>query len=741
MQWKKSLAGRLCLSLLLLLLSLGAVVVTAVLELGEVSNRVQNLAVDRFPKVVQANLVIDRANEIARTMGEILLANDAVTFERGRRTIMVARGKALEHLTWLWRQGGSPSELRLLDEVDRVRADYVAAQNRFFALWEGGDHEAARTYYMQEALALQDAYVAALGALTRLHGDMTTLENEKAQRHARLAMGRLAAISLIVALLTAIIGRRLVQGITRPLASAVDIANRVAAGQLEIPASPTPDDELGQLLHALRVMARTLGEERLALSRSERMYRLLAVHASDVICLHSVDCRYTYLSPACATLLGRSPQELIGKTPEALVAPEDMPLVRAEHATLRNLGAESTYKMNFRVRHRDGSHRWVETAGRKVCDPVTGETSGIVSVMRDVTARCEADERLRESRELLAQSQDQAQLGSWWYDLDSHRLTLTDTAIQIFGGLPAGPPGRRWMLSVVHPDDRARIKASWDEAVEGVAVDIEYRLLVAGVVCWVRGRKELKRADDGRPLRILGTVQDIGAMKQKEAELLASRQLLRDLAAHHEQARESQRSHLAREIHDELGQFLSALRMDAAMLRMRFGHLDPDIAQHVGHMKQTIDLTMTVVRDVVAALRPGALNEGLVPAVEWLLGDFSRRTGIIGHLDAPDSDIELDGELATAAFRILQESLTNVGRHAQATEVSIRIACMDGQLHLRIDDNGVGFDPVAVGERRTFGLLGMRERVLVFGGSVSIDSAPQSGTTLTAILPIGTAPA
>src|SRR5690606_24638537 len=178
------------------------------------------------------------------------------------------------------------------------------------------------------------------------------------------------------------------------------------------------------------------------------------------------------------------------------------------------------------------------------------------------------------------------------------------------------------------------------------------------------------------------------------------------------------------------GQCLSALRMEAAMLRTRFGEAHPDIVEHIANMKRTIDQTMTVVREVVATLRPGTLDEGLVPAAEWLLADFQRRTGVAVALDAPDDELELEGDLATAAFRILQEALTNAGNHARASRVSVFIGCADGLLTLRVQDDGIGFAPHATGRERTFGLLGMRERALMFSGAVSIDSAPGHGTTL-----------
>lgn len=158
-------------------------------------------------------------------------------------------------------------------------------------------------------------------------------------------------------------------------------------------------------------------------------------------------------------------------------------------------------------------------------------------------------------------------------------------------------------------------------------------------------------------------------------------------------------------------------------------------------MKLTIDTTIGVVRNVAASLRPGALDMGLVSAAEWLLTGFEERTGILCQLEAPPDIQGLGDARATAAFRILQESLTNVARHAQAHVVHVTLNRIDHTLLMRISDDGIGFDFDAVARRKTFGLMGIRERALMFGGHVSIDSHPGAGTSLDVTIPLETEPA
>jgi PAS domain S-box-containing protein len=243
--------------------------------------------------------------------------------------------------------------------------------------------------------------------------------------------------------------------------------------------------------------------------------------------------------------------------------------------------------------------------------------------------------------------------------------------------------------------------------------------------------------EDGQVSYRVVNVQDITALKRHEEELLRSRQLLRELAAHREQIREEERARIAREVHDQLGQYLTALRMDAALLNLSFGADNPELAARVEGMKQTIDTTIGVVRDVASALRPAVLDMGLVSAAEWLLNGFEERSGVLCDLESvPEEALQLDGARATAAFRILQESITNVGRHALANRVCVTIERSGPVLSMQIVDDGIGFAPEVVRERKTFGLMGIRERALMFGGEARIDSRPGAGTRVGIRIPL-----
>jgi len=227
------------------------------------------------------------------------------------------------------------------------------------------------------------------------------------------------------------------------------------------------------------------------------------------------------------------------------------------------------------------------------------------------------------------------------------------------------------------------------------------------------------------------------SLHNKNAELRASEENLRALAAHLQHVREEEWSRIAREIHDELGQVLTGLKMD---LKWIADALDPGQAaleERAKAMSARIDDAVRSVRRIATRLRPEALDElGLLAAIEWQASDFQRRTGVRCVARFADAMPELDGERSVAAFRILQELLTNVARHANATRVDVAVGVEDGGLVLTIEDDGRGIDREAVSSRGSLGLLGMRERALQFGGTVEISGAQGGGTRARVFIPL-----
>lgn len=212
-------------------------------------------------------------------------------------------------------------------------------------------------------------------------------------------------------------------------------------------------------------------------------------------------------------------------------------------------------------------------------------------------------------------------------------------------------------------------------------------------------------------------------------------QQTRERAYELEASREEERKHLTREIHDELGQYLSALRMGVSVVGMEFGGKNPSLQGKIERMVSLVDATIKVVRNVVSSLRPSALDMGVVSALEWLAEEFTGHTGIPCSLDVCEENIVLDDKRATTIFRIAQESLTNIGRHAQANLVEISLMRKETHYLLEVRDNGRGFD-TTLRKKKSFGLTGIRERTSMLGGEVVIFSVASVGTTIRVSIPI-----
>ncbi len=232
-------------------------------------------------------------------------------------------------------------------------------------------------------------------------------------------------------------------------------------------------------------------------------------------------------------------------------------------------------------------------------------------------------------------------------------------------------------------------------------------------------------------------LRDVTERIRAEAELRRSQRDLRELASGMDSVREQEKSRIARELHDELGQALTALKLDVAWLAERLPAGQTAAAGKLNAMHAMIDATVAATRRISADLRPLILDDlGLVPAAEWLVQEFTQRTGVPCELVVRTPELELKDPQATAIFRILQESLTNVARHAEARRVEVALGRVDGVVTLNVQDNGRGFNLGDPRRPNSFGLMGLRERVSLLGGEVHIESRPGRGTVLHVQIPL-----
>jgi PAS domain S-box-containing protein len=356
---------------------------------------------------------------------------------------------------------------------------------------------------------------------------------------------------------------------------------------------------------------------------------------------------------------------------------------------------------------------------------------------RAVELAREMTKDLRASEASLAEAQHMARLGSWVLDPSSGSMSWTAETYRIFGMDRFDETPRQLdFLSRVHESDRTRVEGGLEQCLtSGMEYDTEHRITQQdGSVRWVHTICRLGYNGSAKVLR--GTIMDVTERKHTVEALKRSQELLRELTAHQDRVKEDERKRIAREIHDELGQTLLALRIDVSMLDARTGRSHPRLNEKVRGALNHIDATVKTIRTIINNLRPAVLDLGLNAAIEWQVAEFRRRTGIACDLHMGDKEFLVDDMRATSLFRILQESLTNVIRHANATHVAIDLYQEDNRLVMEITDNGVGIYPETRKSSNSFGLVGVEERINALNGEFVITSAPGKGTTLTIYIPL-----
>ena len=358
----------------------------------------------------------------------------------------------------------------------------------------------------------------------------------------------------------------------------------------------------------------------------------------------------------------------------------------------------------------------------------------------EVAEREKAQVALQRREAFLYQAQEIAHLGSFERDARTGEERWSDEFYRILGYAPgAFPPSHQLFVERVHRDDVARLRRAAEMAANSTAgYGVEVRIVrPSGEERSVSLRARLERGHDGVVVRSVGTLYDSTEQKQIEARVEQSRQQLRSLAAHLISVRERERASVAKEIHDDVGQIVAAVRMDLAAVQRKLG---PDNRQHQERIEDAIRLLGGVVKTVqrvMSELHPPVLEGvGLAAAIEWQLEQFQKRTGICCEFVCEVEGIELSAEGNLALFRVAQEALSNVAHHARATAAGVRLARTRDWLELEITDNGRGISEAEVQGQHSFGILGMHERVQVVGGEIQIRAADGGGTRVQVRIPI-----
>ncbi|MBZ0156674.1 MAG: PAS domain-containing protein [Alphaproteobacteria bacterium] len=403
---------------------------------------------------------------------------------------------------------------------------------------------------------------------------------------------------------------------------------------------------------------------------------------------------------------------------------------------LAEIGAKERAEAELRSHH--------DHLERLVAERTNDLTRTNRQLQSEIEERKQTEQALRESEGCLAQAQRLAHIGNWEWDFRTGQEHWSDEAYRILGWNPREcEPSCREFLNRVHPEDRESIEKKIREALQEYR-DYEYdcRIITRdGAERFIHTTAQITYAGSGRPVRIVGTIQDVTEQIRAKEELEKSREQLRRFAAHLQSVIENERTMIAREIHDELAQALTVMKIDLVDLAGDFrearGAGCPAAFHKVRAMTSYIDEVIRNVHRIAMELRPSILDDlGLEAAIEWQLAEFRKRTKIGYELRSAMESTVLSPEITTALFRIFQEALTNIARHAGADSVEVGLRTKGERVLLTVKDNGKGIEEKCVMNSRSLGIIGMRERVAVLGGDLSITGERGKGTTVTVSLPL-----
>jgi PAS domain S-box-containing protein len=476
-------------------------------------------------------------------------------------------------------------------------------------------------------------------------------------------------------------------------------------------------------------------KEYLEREKSEALFRAVVENSYDSLVLLDVNRLIKYISPSFSRIGGYDPQDLAQKYGPQYTHPDDQALTESKfQEALRSPGA--SLSVEYRIRHKDGHWIWVEARITNLLDDPA--VCALVLIIRDITDRKRADEALRKSesyyRALINNTPDIVS----GFDREGRYLFVNDSVARVssippreFEGTRIGDvPG----FTPEQADQRRRLIQWVFETKEPFEGEFDFRGPNGTLTFEWRVYPVLDV--EGNVLSVFSINRDITERKKADLALRDSMEQLHALSSELEHAREQERKTTAREVHDELGQILTAIRMGVERVERGSDRGQVPDSTETHSLLQLVDQGIQAVQRIAARLRPGILDDlGLLAAIEWRVEEFQKQSGLTCTMTLPDTEPAVDDDRSTALFRILGELLTNIARHAKATAVTVSLAETAQEFLLCVKDDGVGTSGHEVRSPHSLGFKGINERLYPFGGTLVVEPAIPRGTAVTVRLP------
>ena len=466
---------------------------------------------------------------------------------------------------------------------------------------------------------------------------------------------------------------------------------------------------------------------------SEEKYRTLFEQASDGIFIADKAGNFIIVNPSGLRMSQYSMEELKERTIYDLVLPEEL---KKYPFRFSEMEGSRVVRSERRMKRKDGKLVEVEITAKFISG------GRFLAFVRDVSDRKKADKALRESEERYRTLVENAPEALVVYDVEKQKfVSVSESATRLF-------KMTEWELLKVgllkvspefQPDGRSSSEEMMgfiNKAIEGEKPAFEWTHLDSNgneIPCEIW----LVRLPSENKILVRGSIVDITERKKAAEEIRANSELLRELYSYSQNIREEERTHIAREIHDELGQQLTGLKMDISWINRKLQSQDHEINEKLLATISLIDTTIQTVRKIATELRPSILDDlGLIAALEWQGEEFEKRSGIRVNFNSNLQDVSVQPNINTALFRIYQELLTNVARHSGASVVNTSLYIHEHKLYLSVEDNGTGFVTDQVAGKKTLGLRGINERTNLIGGVYEIKSKPGEGTFVLISVPL-----